>query len=159
MSATTIRYRGKVVNHDPMTNPENGYVEGFYYQDLDNGVVKHYIFNCPMTWEVDPATVRIIKHDDLPKYENPITTTDDIKELQQRLVQTCIDFVRTRNLTDIDMVRFSVDGLEDSIDFCEWTPGMDSYIGVEGLQEETRVDKDGKPYKSRRVRKFIGEYM
>ena len=159
MCATTIRYRGKVVNHDPMTNPENGYVEGFYYQDLDNGVVKHYIFNCPMTWEVDPATVRIIKHDDLPKYENPITTTDDIKELQQRLVQTCIDFVRTRNLTDIDMVRFSVDGLEDSIDFCEWTPGMDSYIGVEGLQEETRVDKDGKPYKSHRVRKFIGEYM
>ena len=79
MSATTIRYRGKVVNHDPMTNPENGYVEGFYYQDLDNGVVKHYIFNCPMTWEVDPATIRIIKHDDLSKYENPVTTTEDIK--------------------------------------------------------------------------------
>ena len=65
MSATTIRYRGRVINHDPMTNPENGYVEGFYFQDLDNGVVKHYIFNCPMTWEVDPSTVRIIWHDDL----------------------------------------------------------------------------------------------
>ena len=38
MSATTIRYRGRVINNDPMTNPENGYVEGFYYQDLDNGV-------------------------------------------------------------------------------------------------------------------------
>ena len=159
MSATTIRYRGRVINHDPMTNPENGYVEGFYYQDLDNGVVKHYIFNCPMTWEVDPATVRIIRHDDLPKYINPVTTTNDIKELQQRLVQTCIDFVRTRNLTDIDMVSFNVDGLGDSIDFCEWTAGMDSYIGVEGLQEETYMDKSGKPYKSHRVRKFIGEYM
>lgn len=158
MSATTIRYRGKVVNHDPMTNPENGYVEGFYYQDLDNGVVKHYIFNCPMTWEVDPATVRIIKHDDLPKYENPVTTTEDIKELQQRLVQTCIDFVRTRNLTDVDMVRFSVDGLGDAIDFREWTAGMDSYIGVEGLQEDTYTGKSGKPY-TFRVRKFIGEYM
>lgn len=159
MSATTIRYRGRVINHDPMTNPENGYVEGFYYQDLDNGVVKHYIFNCPMTWEVDPATVRIIRHDDLPKYENPVTTAEDIKELQQRLVQTCIDFVRTRNLTDIDAVRFNVDGLEDSIEFCEWTPSMDSYIGVEGLQETTCTDKGGKPYKSHRVRKFIGEYM
>lgn len=159
MSATTIRYRGRVINHDPMTNPENGYVEGFYYQDLDNGVVKHYIFNCPMTWEVDPATIRIIKHDDLPNYENPVTTTDDIKELQQRLVQTCIDFVRTRNLTDIDAVRFNVDGLGDSIDFCEWTAGMDSYIGVEGLQEETFTGKSGEPYKSHRVRKFIGEYM
>lgn len=158
MSATTIRYRGKVVNHDPMTNPENGYVEGFYYQDLDNGVVKHYIFNCPMTWEVDPATVRIIKHDDLPKYMNPVTTTDNIKELQQHLVQTCIDFIKEKNLTDIDAVRFNVDGLEDSIEFGEWTPGMDSYIGVEGLQDESYLDRFGESY-SYRVRKFIGEYM
>lgn len=158
MSATTIRYRGKVVNHDPMTNPENGYVEGFYYQDLDNGVVKHYIFNCPMTWEVDPATVRIIRHDDLHEYINPVTTTDDIKELQKKLVQTCIDFIKEKNLTDIDAVRFNVDGLEDSIEFGEWTPGMDSYIGVEGLQDESYPDRFGESY-SYRVRKFIGEYM
>ena len=159
MSATTIRYRGKVVNHDPQTNPENGYVEGFYYQDLDNGVVKHYIFNCPMTWEVDPTTVRIIKHDDLPKYENPITTTNDIKELQERLVQTCIDFIKEKNLTDIDMVRFNVDGLTgNAIEFGEWVAAMDSYIGVEGLQEDTYTGKSGNPY-TFRVRKFIGEYM
>lgn len=159
MSATTIRYRGKVVNHDPMTNPENGYVEGFYFQDLDNGVVKHYIFNCPMTWEVDPVTVRIIKHDDLPNYENPVTTTNDIKELQERLVQTCIDFVKEKNLTDIDMVRFNVDGLTgNAIEFGEWVPAMDSYIGVEGLQEDTYIGKSGEPY-TFIVRKFIGEYM
>lgn len=159
MSATTIRYRGKVVNHDPMTNPENGYVEGFYYQDLDNGVVKHYIFNCPMTWEVDPVTVRIIKHDDLPNYENPVTTTNDIKELQEKLVQTCIDFIKEKNLTDIDMVRFNVDGLtRNAIEFGEWVPAMDSYIGVEGLQEDTYIGKSGNPY-TFMVRKFIGEYM
>lgn len=158
MSATTIRYKGKVINHDPMTNPENGYVEGFYFQDLDNGVVKHYIFNCPMTWEVDPSTVRIIRHDDLSKYENHVTTIEDIKELQKRLVQTCIDFIKEKNLTDIDAVRFNVDGLEDSIEFGEWTPGMDSYIGVEGLQEDTYTGKSGEPY-TFCVRKFIGEYM
>lgn len=158
MSATTIRYRGKVVNHDPMTNPENGYVEGFYYQDLDNGVVKHYIFNCPMTWEVDPATVRIIRHDDLHEYINPVTTTDDIKELQKKLVQTCIDFIKEKNLTDIDAVRFNVDGLEDSIQFGEWTPGMDSYIGVEGLQPISPLDRYDEPY-TFRVRRLIGEYM
>ena len=159
MSATTIRYRGRVINHDPMTNPENGYVEGFYYQDLDNGVVKHYIFNCPMTWEVDPATVHIIRHDDLSKYENPVTTTEDIKELQQRLVQTCIDFVKEKNLTDIDMVRFNVDGLTgNAIEFGEWVPAMDSYIGVEGLQEDTYTGKSGDTY-TLRGRKFIGEYM
>ena len=159
MSATTIRYRGKVVNRDPMTNPENGYVEGFYFQDLDNGVVKHYIFNCPMTWEVDPASVHIIRHDDLPKYINPVTTTNDIKELQERLVQTCIDFVKEKNLTDIDMVRFNVDGLTgNAIEFGEWVPAMDSYIGVEGLQEDTYIGKSGNPY-TFTVRKFIGEYM
>jgi uncharacterized phage protein (TIGR01671 family) len=52
-----IKFRGKVVNHDPMTNPENGWVEGYYLQDLDNGVVKHYIFNCPCCWEVIPESV------------------------------------------------------------------------------------------------------
>lgn len=160
MSATTIRYRGKVVNHNPTTNPENGYVEGFYYQDLDPyGAIKHYIFNYPTTWEVDPATVLIIKHDDLPKYENPVTTTNDIKELQQRLVQTCIDFIKEKNLTDIDAVRFNVDGLTgNAIEFGEWVPAMDSYIGVEGLQEDTYIGKSGDPY-TFRVRKFIGEYM
>ena len=159
MSATTIRYRGKVVNHDPMTNPENGYVEGFYYQDLDQGVVKHYIFNCPMCWEVDPSTVRVIRHDDLPVYENPVTQKEDIKELQERLVQTCVDFVKEKNLTDIDMVRFNVDGLTgNAIEFGEWVPAMDSYIGVEGLQEDTYIGKSGEPY-TFIVRKFIGEYM
>ena len=158
MSATTIRYRGKVVNHDPMTNPENGCVEGFYYQDLDNGIVKHYIFNCPMIgrWT---TSVRIIKHDDLPEYENPVTTTNDIKELQVKLTQTCIDFIKERNLTDIDMVRFNVDGLAgNAIEFGEWVSAMDSYIGVEGLQEDTYVGKSGDSY-TFRVRKFIGEYM
>ena len=153
MSATTIRYRGKVVNHDPMTNPDNGYVEGFYYQDLDNGVVKHYIFNCPMTWEVDPTTVRICRHDDLPIYKNPITKIKDIKDLQQDLVDCVIKFIKRRKLKDIYEVSFSVDGLEgNAIEFGEWTPAMDSYIHVNGLQEE----EDDKDY---RVRKEIGEYM
>jgi hypothetical protein len=112
-----------------------------------------------MTWEVDPATVRIIRHDDLPKYINSVTTTNDIKELQERLVQTCIDFVKEKNLTDIDMVRFNVDGLTgNAIEFGEWVAAMDSYIGVEGLQEDTYIGKSGDPY-TFTVRKFIGEYM
>ena len=80
------------------------------------------------------------------------------QELQVRLVQTCVDFIKEKNLTDIDAVRFNVDGLGDSINFCEWTSGMDSYIGVEGLQEESYTRKSGKPY-TFMVRKFIGEYM
>ena len=111
-----------------------------------------------MTWEVDPTTVRIIKHDDLPKYENPVTTTDNIKELHEKLVQTCIDFIKEKNLTDIESVRFNVDGLGDSIEFGEWTPVMDSYIGVEGLQDELVEYKPGRMYRIK-VRSLIGEYM
>jgi hypothetical protein len=151
MSATTIRYRGRVINHEPMTNPENGYVEGFYYQDLDNGVLKHYIFNCQMTWEVDPSTLKIARSKELPTYNNPVTTIDNIKELQERLVQTTIDYIKENNLTDIYDVSFSVDGLEgNAIEFGEWTPCMDSSISVEGLQDE------GDGYRSRAL---IGEYF
>lgn len=50
-------FRGKVKHPDPMINPENGWVEGFYYEDLDGGIVKSYIYNCPMHWEVDKNTV------------------------------------------------------------------------------------------------------
>jgi hypothetical protein len=35
---------------------------------------------------------------------------------------------------------------------------MDSYIGVEGLQDELMEGKSGKMYKFK-VRAFIGEYM
>lgn len=148
---TSLRFKAKVINNDPMTNPTNGWVEGFYYQDLDNGVLKHYIFNCPMTWEVDPSTLKIARSKDLPTYNNPVTTINNIKELQERLVQTTIDYIKENNLTDIYDVSFSVDGLEgNAIEFGEWTPCMDSSISVEGLQDE------GDGYRSRAL---IGEYF
>jgi hypothetical protein len=148
---TSLRFKAKVINNDPMTNPENGWVEGFYYQDLNNGVLKHYIFNCPMTWEVDPGTLKIARSKDLPTYNNPVTTIDNIKELQERLVQTTIDYIKENDLTDIYDVSFSVDGLEgNAIEFGEWTPCMDSSISVEGLQD------DGDGYRSRAL---IGEYF
>lgn len=148
---TSLRFKAKVINNDPMTNPNNGYVEGFYYQDLDNGVLKHYIFNCPMTWEVDPGTLKIARSKDLPTYNNPVTTIDNIKKLQERLVQTTIDYIKENDLTDIYDISFSVDGLEgNAIEFGEWTPCMDSSISVEGLQD------DGDGYRSRAL---IGEYF
>lgn len=52
-----IKFRGKVVHNDPMTNPDDGWVYGFYYQDLDKGEIKHYIKSCPMDWEIIPETV------------------------------------------------------------------------------------------------------
>lgn len=53
----TIKFRGKVKHHNPMTNPENGWVEGYYFQDLTQGEMRSYIFNSPCCWEVIPQTV------------------------------------------------------------------------------------------------------
>lgn len=52
-----IKFRGKVKHHDPATNPENGWVEGYYVQDLAQGEMCHYIFQPPCSWEVIPETV------------------------------------------------------------------------------------------------------
>lgn len=52
-----IKFRGKVVHDDPMVTPSSGWVDGFYYQDLEKGEIAHFIFNCPMTWQVREETV------------------------------------------------------------------------------------------------------
>lgn len=72
---------------------------------------------------------------DLPQYKNPVTKTQDIKDLQELLVQTVIDFIKERNLTDINEIGFTVDGLEhNAIEHGEWVPEMDSWLDVIGLQ-------------------------
>lgn len=52
-----IKFRAKVKHHNPMTNPENGWVEGYYFQDLTQGEMRSYIFQPPCSWEVLPETV------------------------------------------------------------------------------------------------------
>ena len=52
-----IKFRGKVKHHNPMTNPENGWVEGYYFQDLTQGEMRSYIFQPPCSREVIPETV------------------------------------------------------------------------------------------------------
>lgn len=51
-----IKFRGKVKHHNPMTNPENGWVEGYYHQDLTQGEMRSFIFQPPCNWEVIPET-------------------------------------------------------------------------------------------------------
>ena len=52
-----IKFRGKVKQHDPMRNPENGWAEGYYFQNLTQGEMRSFIFQPPCTWEVIPETV------------------------------------------------------------------------------------------------------
>lgn len=52
-----IKFRGKRLDNDAQTGPADGWVTGFYYQDLCEGEVRHFIASCPCVWEVDPATI------------------------------------------------------------------------------------------------------
>lgn len=52
-----ILFRGKAKDIDIETCPEDGWVWGYYRQDISSGELRHYIFNCPVEWEVVPESV------------------------------------------------------------------------------------------------------
>lgn len=55
-----IRFRAKAKHYDPMVMPEDGYVEGFYYEDLCDGEIRSFIRNSELIWEVDKNTLEIV---------------------------------------------------------------------------------------------------
>lgn len=91
---------------------------------------------------------------DYDDYKDPVTTEKDMKELLEILVQTTIDFINERKLTDIWSVGFGADGLQGSAKFGEWEPCTDASIHVTGLGKEK--GKDGHEYT---VCQNIGSYM
>jgi len=82
-----------------------------------------------------------------PETPEQITRKEDIAELQERLVQTCIDFINEKGLTDIYMVRFNADDLNTSAKEGKWTSATDSWIGVEGLRYRKYKRKNGETFK------------
>lgn len=95
---------------------------------------------------------------DLKDYKNPITTKENIDELHHLLVKTCLNYMREHNLTDIDEIHFSANGLSSSYDYGEWTPETDSSIDVIGLEMEEWVGKSGMKHQTP-VRARIGFQM
>jgi len=87
-----------------------------------------------------------------------ITTIEHIKELQEILVQTCIDYINKNNLTDIYDISFSADSLNESAEWGSWQPCTDSYIKVEGVGHENHRRKDGSIFRMP-YRYKIGECM
>lgn len=88
---------------------------------------------CP----IDETSLRIRNPFKYGKYETPTSTQDDLSDLQEALMKTVINFCRERNLTDIDCISFGVDGLQDSVEYGEWTPGTDSSLTAHGYQDDT----------------------
>ena len=91
-------------------------------------------------WNEFSRLIRKYNKSWLDNYENPITTHDDAKELQQLLIKDIIEFIQKRNLTDIDEVYFSADCLQQSVKYNKWVPETDSSISLIGLQHEDNID-------------------
>ena len=87
-----------------------------------------------------------------------VTQKEHIKELQEILVQTCLDFINKYGLTNIYSVSFTADELAYSAKHGKWQPATDSYIKVEGIRYQNHRLKNGEIYKMP-YRYDIGEYM
>ena len=77
---------------------------------------------------------------DLDNMVNKQTTHEQTKELQDILVQTCIDFINENGLKDVDAVYFSADSLQESARCNEWTPSTDSFLTLEGMEYDEKCD-------------------
>lgn len=54
-------------------------------------------------------------------------------ELQERLVQVCIDYIKETGNTKIGRVMFTVDNLQESAKYGSWQPCTDSSCEVEEM--------------------------
>ena len=79
--------------------------------------------------------LQALKPENLEPYSNPVTTEDQLSELQDILVQVCINYININGLTDIDEITFSADSLQRSAHFGKWVPATDSYIRAVGYEE------------------------
>lgn len=62
-------------------------------------------------------------------------------KLQERLVQTCIDFISEykddEQVKEIQIVEFRADCLQESVKHGEWQPCTDSYCSLCGVRTES----------------------
>ena len=124
-------------------------------QEVDDELVPSYklsrsVTNVNTVEKLNAYVERLSNKYPLDNYNNPITTQEHINELHRILVQTCLNYMREHELTDIDEISFSAEGLSSSYEYNEWTPATDSSLTVVGLQEENKED-------NYLVRKIIGE--
>lgn len=62
-------------------------------------------------------------------------------KLQEKLVQTCIDFINEHKdddqVKEIQMVEFTADNLQESSEHNAWLSCTDSYCGLYGVKPES----------------------
>lgn len=81
--------------------------------------------------------------EEIPESKENRVDDDTMSELHYILVQTAIDFINEKKLSNVEAVRFSADGLRESSKYGEWTPATDSFLTLEGIVDEKFIDDDG----------------
>lgn len=84
---------------------------------------------------------------ELDEMKDKQITHEQVRQLHDILVQTCIDFINENGLKDVDEVHFSADALQTSAKYNEWTPETDSFLEVDGIEYDDEIKFN--------VRKFI----
>lgn len=109
-------------------------VEGTGINDMNDGL--HLLDNNNDLGLIERSSMRILGIGRYPVFKNPTTTQKDLRDLQEKIMETVISFCEERNLTDIDRVDFHSDGLQSSIDFGTWVPSTDSSISAYGYEDD-----------------------
>lgn len=77
------------------------------------------------------------------RFSERVTQHDNVVELHRILVQTCVDYIKKHNLTDIYAVHFNVFDIQPSVELGEWDSATDSSLSVEGIAFERDLRADG----------------
>lgn len=96
---------------------------------------------CP----IERSSMRISDPDRNKCFDNPVTTQENLAELQRKIMEVVIDYCKENKLTDIDAITFNTDTLQASIAYGKWVPSTDAAIAAYGYEGDT--------YKQ------IGEYL
>lgn len=52
-----ISFKAKIINNTAYPEMSGEWYYGYYFQDLNESAIKHYLFNCPTNFEIDPETL------------------------------------------------------------------------------------------------------
>jgi hypothetical protein len=96
-------------------------------QNKKDRIVKHYLER------LDHEAEDIKKHEQLLADPNQNKLA---RELQERHVQCCIDYIKETGDTNIDRVIFTADALQESSKYGSWQACTDSTCELEKLTED-----------------------
>ena len=113
----------------------------------------HILEELDKKWKENPIIERL-EDSPIPG----ITQKEHIKELQEILVQTCIDYINKHGLTDVYSVSFNADELAYSAKYGKWQPATDSYIKIECIRFQNHRLKNVEIFQMP-YRYDIGDYM